>query len=222
MCHTYGKQLPLQLSSLSPETIRKSSIQEPFAIAENREGYVPTIRKEYKSKNIPTPEYKSTVCSKLESVEKSFPTFSDTVEAHLIAFQENQNIEVLVRTALHKLHYTRKTGNIADSVLVTFLGRLRQYENWKIGTGIIRYLEGEYWMDQKSERYLEGIIRNVTPRDYEAVISGFTGKNQSTEQVHCPQPRTYAQYQDAEDRALMQRLRQLEAEEGQDGDQAED
>ena len=73
-------------------------------------------------------------------------------------------------------------------------------------------------MDQKGERYLEGIIRNVTPRDYEAVVSSFrqNGKDQTTEPSHHPQPKTYAQYRDAERRAQIEMLRQLEAEEEQD------
>jgi hypothetical protein len=99
-------------------------------------------------------------------------------------------------------------------VIIGLLKKLLVFEPWKVGTGISKYISGEYYLDGKDERYLLGIIRNVTKRDYHEVIQ------QQAYSDHRPQtmqPKTYAQAQDAERRSMAQRLLQRRSDNEQEG-----
>ena len=134
--------------------------------------------------------------------EKIFP---GPFRSNLLDRFENQNVRALVEEALEKIALTRKSGKVAESVRLGLLKKLLAYEPWKVGTGISKYLQGEYYLDGKDERYLLGIVRNVTARDYQEVIQQ---QEYTDVQPHSMQPRTYAQAQDAERRSMAQSLLQ--------------
>lgn len=144
--------------------------------------------------------------------EKIFPGTSSRAE--LLDRFENPNVRSLVEKALDKIALTRKSGRVAESVVTGLLRKLLAFESWKVGTGITKYLQGEYYLDGKDERYLLGIVRNVTHRDYQEVIQQEAYTDVSP---HSMQPRTYAQAQDAERRAMAQRILQRRSSDEQAG-----
>lgn len=66
---------------------------------------------------------------------------------------------------------TRKTGHVADSVLMAQLKKWDRYPVEQVIGGITRYLDKDYAGEGKDERYLCGIIRNFKP-DRENTASG--------------------------------------------------
>jgi hypothetical protein len=143
--------------------------------------------------------------------EKIFP---GTSRSDLLNRFENPNVRSLVEEALEKIALTRKSGRLAESVVTGLLKKLHAFEPWKVGTGITKYLQGEYYLDGKDERYLLGIVRNVTDRDYQEVVQQQAYTDVSP---HSMQPRTYAQAQDAERRSMAQRLLQRRSGNEQEG-----
>jgi hypothetical protein len=144
--------------------------------------------------------------------EKIFPGTSSRAE--LLNRFENQNVRSLVEEVLEKIALTRKSGRVAESVITGLLKKLHAFEPWKVGTGISKYLQGEYYLDGKDERYLLGIVRNVTARDYQEVIQQEAYTDVSP---HSMQPTTYAQAQDAERRAMAQKILQRRSSDEQEG-----
>lgn len=137
---------------------------------------------------------------------------------------ENPNVRTLVQQAIERVHLTRKCGKAQPSIISRFIRELRQYEDWKVGTGLTRYLEGEYYLDGKGERYALGIVRNCTPKDWQEVVGKVrdgpregSGHEQST-----VQPRNYKEAKDAERRSRALRLiQQQEASHAQQGSDQE-
>jgi len=118
----------------------------------------------------------------------------------------NAHIQELLQKAFELFRLTRQTGKIADSVLIRFMDKLRQFEEWKIGTGLTKYIEGEYYLQNKSEDYALGIIRRCTAEDYYQIIGRVQKQGKGETPAASVQPRTYSQAKDAERRARALRL----------------
>jgi hypothetical protein len=153
-------------------------------------------------------------CKKEEEEENREKIFPGTSRAELLDRFENQNVRALVEDALEKIALTRKSGRVSESVITGLLKKMLVFEPWKVGTGISKYISGEYYLDGKDERYLLGIIRNVTQRDYQEVVQQQAF---SDIQAQTMQPKTYAQAQDAERRSMAQRLLQRRSDNEQEG-----
>ena len=133
---------------------------------------------------------------------------------------QNPTVQSLVEKSLDLIASTRQTGKVAESVRTRFVRQLLQFEEWKIGTAITKYIEGEYWLDNKAERYLLGILRNVSARDYREVVGKVQQKKGQGEREppeQSIQPTTWAQAESAERRTMAQWL--LEQDKG--GEDAE-
>ena len=122
---------------------------------------------------------------------------------------QSQAVRDLVEKSIDLIAMTRKSGKIAESVLCRYLSQILQYEEWKIGTAITIYLSREYWLDKKGEKYLLGILRRVTSRDYQDVVGcpepskenheSDPGPRDSPGEIH---PRSFAQAESAERRTM--------------------
>lgn len=154
----------------------------------------------YRKDNINTEEYSPEKISG----EISSGTSGPTREEYLSGIK-NRNVRALVEEALDRIALTRKSGKMAESVVIALLKKLTAFEAWKVGTGVTKYLQAEYYLDGKGENYLLGIVRNVTLRDYHEV-TGRQVSPKSSKQSLPAQPRTYAQYQDAERRTMARSL----------------
>lgn len=140
----------------------------------------------------------------------------------LLAQIHNENVRKLVEKTIERIHLIRKCGRAQPSVIARFLRGLFQYENWKIGTGLAIYLEGDYYLDHKGERYCLGIVRNVTANDYRRIVQAMPerqGDAVPAEQGG-PQPSTWPQFEAAERRGIAEWLRNKRGE--QDGGQGND
>jgi hypothetical protein len=153
-------------------------------------------------------------CKKEEKEKNREKFFPGTSRFELLDRFENPNVRSLVEKALDKIALTRKSGRVSESVITGLLMKLHAFEPWKVGTGIAKYLQGEYYLDGKDERYLLGIIRNVTQRDYQEVVQQQAYSDVSPQTM---QPTTYAQAQDAERRAMAQRILQRRSSDEQEG-----
>jgi phage replication O-like protein O len=151
----------------------------------------------------------------------SDPPAGEPSQDDLLNRIRNPNVRELVENSIQLIAMTRSTGKVADSVVIRYLKQLLQFEEWKIGTAITRYIEGEYWLDGKGEKYLLGILRNTTARDYHQVVNRTPGKPSDNSQRDPPQPKTYAQARDMERRQRALRLLQS-TEEKSDGEQKGD
>ncbi len=99
----------------------------------------------------------------------------ETRDDYLCKF-ENSNVRELVERVIDKLSLTRKSGKISESIVLRTLKSLVSFEDWKVGTGCMLYLDNEYYLDSKGESYFLGIVRNVSAKDYDRVIGGRHGK----------------------------------------------
>ena len=128
--------------------------------------------------------------------------------SELLSGITNDRVRELLETVIEKIALTRKTGKIAESVVLSFLRKALQFEEWKIGTAAVKYLEKEHWLDGKGEKYLLGIMRGVTYRDYQEVAGSVrTNSSDRANQRDPPlTPRTYAQARDAERRSMAEQL----------------
>jgi hypothetical protein len=139
----------------------------------------------------------------------------------LLEHFQNPTVQSLVEKSLDLIASTRQTGKVAESVKYRFVNQLLQFEEWKIGTAITKYIEGEYWLDNKGERYLLGILRNVSARDYREVIGKLQQESQGEREppVQNIQPTTWAQAESAERRTMAQWLLEEKDKGGDDAKQ---
>ena len=68
----------------------------------------------------------------------------------------------LIDRAFDAIRSTRKSGKVADSVLVAQLRKWDRYPVGQVEAGIKIYLDKDYASQGKREDYLYGIIRNQT------------------------------------------------------------
>ena len=68
----------------------------------------------------------------------------------------------LIDQTLQAIAQTRKTGKTTDSVKASILQQFERYPQQQVLTGCRTYLEKQYHLEGKSEKYLFGIIRNQT------------------------------------------------------------
>jgi hypothetical protein len=200
---------PTQLtgsSSWDDKGYEKKGADEPHSEAHDEDRMKPTATPHYRERR--------EECKKEEEEKNREKIFPGTSRAELLDRFENQNVRALVEDALEKIALTRKSGRVSESVVTGLLKKLLVFEPWKVGTGISKYINGEYYLDGKDERYLLGIIRNVTPRDYQEVVQQ---QAYSDIQAQTMQPKTYAQAQDAERRSMAQRLLQRRSDNEQKG-----
>jgi len=152
-----------------------------------------------------------------DSAELAFQDSSSLLE-HF----QNPTVQSLVEKSLDLIASTRQTGKVAESVKHRFVSQLLQFEEWKIGTAITKYIEGEYWLDNKGERYLIGILRNVSARDYREVVGKLQqqrGQGEREPPAQNIQPTTWAQAESAERRTMAQWLLEEKDKGGEDAEQ---
>jgi len=143
---------------------------------------------------------------------------SDSLLEHF----QNPTVQNLVEKSLDLIASTRRTGKVAESVKHRFVSQLLQFEEWKIGTAITKYIEGEYWLDGKAECYLLGILRNISARDYREVVGRLQNKGSKGEReppAQDIQPTTWAQAESAERRTMAQWLLEEKDKGGDDAEQ---
>lgn len=68
----------------------------------------------------------------------------------------------LIDQTLQAIAQTRKTGKTTDSVKASILQQLERYPQQQVFAGCRTYLDKQYHLEGKNERYLFGIIRNQT------------------------------------------------------------
>ena len=68
----------------------------------------------------------------------------------------------LIDQTLQAIAQTRKTGKTTDSVKASILQQFERYPQQQVLTGCRTYLEKQYHLAGKNEKYLFGIIRNQT------------------------------------------------------------
>jgi hypothetical protein len=88
----------------------------------------------------------------------------------------------LIEKCFAAIATTRKSGKVADSVLLAQLQKWQRYPTKQVETGIKTYLEKDCAGQGKAESYLMGIIRNQ---------NGTTGHSQQT-QPEAPRPKFYS------------------------------
>lgn len=122
------------------------------------------------SKTIVLSDNKTIVLSdthKTKTIYKTNKGVSDLLEKFT---GEEKN---LIDQLLEAVASTRKTGKIADSVKTSILQHLQKYPRQQVIAGCRTYLDKQYHLEGKSEKYLYGIIRNtpivggqlIVPRD---------------------------------------------------------
>jgi len=70
----------------------------------------------------------------------------------------------LIDKAFEAIRSTRKSGKVADSVLLAQLEKWARFSVDQVEAGIRTYLEKDYASEGKDEKYLHGIIRNNKPK----------------------------------------------------------
>lgn len=91
----------------------------------------------------------------MNDCRQSSPRTPETPSREDLLFRiQNPQVRTLLETAVEKIALTRSSGRTAESVVGSFLTKALQFEEWKIGAAISKYLEREYWLDGKGERYL--------------------------------------------------------------------
>jgi hypothetical protein len=88
----------------------------------------------------------------------------------LLSLRERYSDQELIDQCFDAIRSTRKTGKVADSVLVAQLRKWERYPIEQVEAGIRIYLDRDHAGQGKREDYLCGIIRNQT---------GQTGKGKS-------------------------------------------
>ena len=78
------------------------------------------------------------------------------------SLRERYSDQELINRCFEAIRSTRKTGKVADSVLVAQLRKWERYPVEQVETGIRAYLDKDYAAQGKREEYLWGIIRNQT------------------------------------------------------------
>ncbi len=80
---------------------------------------------------------------------------------------KNKYDSILVDNVFRAIASTRKSGKVADSILLAQLRKWDRYPVEQVKTGIRVYLEKDYAGQGKREEYLLGIIRNQKPDEHE-------------------------------------------------------
>jgi hypothetical protein len=98
------------------------------------------------------------------------PQIQDNTVNSLVNKFTKPLVRELVVDAIEKIALIRKTKKVAEKIKINFVETLLSFEEWKVGTGIMIYLEKESWLYGKGERYLVGIIRKVTEEDRKLML----------------------------------------------------
>jgi len=77
-----------------------------------------------------------------------------------LSLRERYSNQELIEQCFDAIRSTRKTGKVADSVLVAQLKKWDRYPVEQVEEGIMAYLDKDYAAQGKREEYLYGIIRN--------------------------------------------------------------
>jgi len=78
------------------------------------------------------------------------------------SLREKYSDQELINQCFEAIRSTRKTGKVADSILVAQLRKWERYPVEQVEAGIRAYLDKDYAAQGKREEYLWGIIRNQT------------------------------------------------------------
>ena len=78
------------------------------------------------------------------------------------SLRERYTDRELIDRCFDAIRFTRKTGRVADSVLVAQLRKWERYPVDQVQAGIRTYLQKDYAGEGKDENYLYGIIRKQT------------------------------------------------------------
>jgi len=88
-----------------------------------------------------------------------------------ISLLKNKYNQKLIDSVFHAIALTRKTGKVANSILLAQLKSWERYSIEQVESAIRAYLDKDYAGQGKDEKYLMGIIRNQKP----ATNPGTTG-----------------------------------------------
>lgn len=102
----------------------------------------------------------------------------------------------LFREAVECIAATRKSGKLADSIILAQLKRWEKLPVEQVERGLRTYIDKGYWEEGKDEKYLWGIIRRA-----DKPTNSLTTSNQPV-----PRPTTYRQAQLMERRAIASAL----------------
>lgn len=91
-----------------------------------------------------------------EQIEKTSP-------ADFAELKKRYPDHSLIDKVFSAIASTRKSGKVADSVLLAQLRKWERYPVQQVESGIRTYLQKEYAAEGKGEKYLYGIIRNQDP-----------------------------------------------------------
>lgn len=80
----------------------------------------------------------------------------------------------LIEKAFAAISFTRKSGRVADSILLTQLQAWEKYPVGQVEAGIRTYLEKNCAAEGKGEKYLLGIIRNQNHKPKQKQSTGST------------------------------------------------
>ena len=83
------------------------------------------------------------------------------------SLRERYSDQDLINRVFQAIASTRKSGKVADSVLLAQLQKWERYPVEQVEAGIRVYLEKDYAGQGKREDYLLGIIRNQKPDEHE-------------------------------------------------------
>ena len=100
----------------------------------------------------------------IKNVKETPEQISDEISCLKIKYNQK-----LIEEVFHAIATTRKTGKVADSILLNQLQKWKRYPVEQVEAAIRVYLDKDYAGQGKNEKYLMGIIRNQKP-----------GQNQST------------------------------------------
>ncbi len=100
----------------------------------------------------------------------SFDSFENEKNALLERYTPEQ--QALIRECIACLKTTRRSGKIADSLLLAELGRWDKVDVERVMHGIRIYMNKEYYLKNKNGKYLWGIIRNIRFKDIQGKPRG--------------------------------------------------
>lgn len=86
--------------------------------------------------------------------------------------------QAIIHECIDCLKTTRKSGKIADSVILAELERWQRIESERVIHGIRVYMDKECYLENKNEKYLWGIIRNIQFKDIQRKIRGSPRQQQ--------------------------------------------
>jgi hypothetical protein len=92
------------------------------------------------------------------------PSTSVSTSNPFFSFLKRYNNKNLIDEVFKAIATTRKTGKVAESVLIVQLQKWERYPAEQVEAGIRIYLEKDYASQGKREAYLMGIIRNHTAK----------------------------------------------------------